>query len=75
MENQSPLRVSSPKLSSSKAKCSLPVFCKQLLLVPSWALIFCKKFNPRAKAAFLCSDFAQWISSNSTGSAATVSVN
>ncbi len=42
MENKSPLGVSSPKLSSSKAKCSLLVFCKQLLLVPSWALIFCE---------------------------------
>ncbi len=39
MENQSPLRVSSPKLSSSKAKCSLPVFCKKLLLVPFSAKI------------------------------------
>jgi hypothetical protein len=45
MENQSPLGVSSPKLSSSKEKCSLPVFFKQLLLFPSWALIFCKNSN------------------------------
>jgi hypothetical protein len=57
MENQSPLRVSSsPKLSSSKAKFSLPVFCKQLLLVPSWTLIICgnSKSLLRQKSARFC---------------------